>query len=57
MHQQEKDGNNLDSACWIKITKKLAKAGTSYLYLLNWEPPMVPLEHLTTIIKETKENG
>jgi hypothetical protein len=57
MHQQEKDGNNLDSACWIKITKKLAKAGTSYLYLLNWEPPMVPLEYLTAIIKETKENG
>ena len=57
MHQQEKDGNKLDSAGWIKITKKLAKAGTSYIYLLNWEPLMVPLEHLTAIIKETKENG
>ncbi|MFP3131199.1 MAG: hypothetical protein RXR51_06450 [Nitrososphaeria archaeon] len=27
------------------------------IYLLNWEPLMVPLEHLTAIIKETKENG
>ncbi|MFP3222497.1 MAG: hypothetical protein RXR21_02315 [Nitrososphaeria archaeon] len=57
MHQQEKGGNKLDSAGWIKITKKLAKTGTSYIYLLNWEPLMVPLEHLTAIIKETKENG
>ncbi len=53
----KKGNNELDSAGWIKITKKLARAGTSYVYLLGGEPLMVPLEHLTAIIKETKENG
>ena len=42
---------------WLKVVRKLADIGTTYVYLLGGEPLLLPLKQLTAIIKEIKDNG